>query len=170
MIMTTTAVLAQAFPPNTSQLGVILHALSSFSAALALLSAAIIFFGACYLFASKRRPAVLAAYLVLLPLPVIISISGWISGTIASLNMIAASPDLHIANQDIAAGFATSLISLYASILASAPSYFIIAYGLLSRTLNPPTVIGTKATNTARSSVLPQPLATVTTGPLPVVS
>ena len=170
MTMTSTAVLAQALPPDTSLLGVLIGALSSFSAVLALVTAALIFFGACYLLATKRRPAVLAAYLVLLPLPVIISISGWISGTIASLSVIAASPDLPITNQDIAGGFATSLISLYAAMLASAPSYFVLAYGLLMRTLNPPSDFGTNATNPVRSPVAPRQSATVTSGTLPVAT
>ncbi len=170
MTMTTAAVLAEAFPPNTSQLRVCLDALSSFSAALALLSATIIFFGACYLFATKRCPAVLAAYLVLLPLPVIISISGWISGTIASLSVIAASPDLHVTNQDIAGGFAGSLISLFAAILASAPSYFVLAYGLLTRTLNPPSDFGTGSTNLVKQTVASRPTVTGAPGPLPATT
>ena len=168
--MSTPTILAQAFQPNTSQLGVILGGLSSFSAILALLSAALIFFGACYLFATKRRPAVLAAYLVLLPLPVIVSISGWISGTIASLSVIAASPDLQITNQDIAGGVAASLISLYAAMLASAPTYVVLAYGLLVRTLNPPADFGTNPANPVRSPVAPQQVATVTAGTLPATT
>ena len=168
--MTTTAVLAQAFPPNTSQLGVILGSLRSHSAILALLSAAIIFFGACYLLATRRRPAVLGAYLVLLPLPVIISITGWISGTISSLSVIAASPDLHLTNQDVAGGFAASLISLYAAMLASAPTYAVLAYGLLARTLNPPADFGTNATNPGRSPVAPRQFATVTSGTSPATT
>ena len=170
MTMTMPAVLAQAIPPNTSQLGYILGALTSNSAILALLSAALIFFGACYLLATKRRPAVLGAYLILLPLPVIISISGWISGTIASLSVTAASPDLHLTNQDIAGGFATSLISLYAAILATAPTYALLAYGLLVRTLNPPADFGTNATNPVRSPVAPRQSATVAAGTLPATT
>ncbi|MEI8018358.1 MAG: hypothetical protein WCH39_09145 [Schlesneria sp.] len=164
MITTTPAVLAQGITINTSQFGVILRALTSTSAILALLSAALIFFGVCYSVATHRR---LVAYLVLLPLPVIISISGWISGTINSLSVIAASSDIHLSNQEIAGGFATSLMILYAAILATLPSYFLLAYGLLSQTLNPPADFGANKTNPAKSPVEPRQPVTVTTGTLP---
>jgi hypothetical protein len=167
MTTITPAVLAQAFSPDRSQLGMLLTSLDSTSGILMLLSAALIFFGVCYSLATDRC---LSAYLVLLPLPVIISVSGWISGTINSLNVIAASPDIHVTNQDIAGGFAASLMSLYVAILTTSPSYFLLAYGMLSRTLIPPADIGAKAENHARHSVPPQQSATVTTGPLPVVS
>ena len=167
MFMTTPVVLAQAIPPQSTQLGMLLTSLNSTSGVLVLLSAALFFFGVCYSLATHRR---LVAYLVLLPLPVIISISGWISGTINSLSVIAASPDLHLTNQDIAGGFAMSLICLYAAILATAPSYFLLAYGLLSRTLNPPADFGTNTTNPVKSPAAPRHPATVTSGPLPVVS
>ena len=167
MMMTMLGVLGQAIPPQTSQLGVFLTSLNSTSGVLALLSAALIFFGVCYSLATHRR---LVAYLMLLPLPVIISISGWISGTINSLSVIAASPDLHLTNQDIAGGFATSLMSLYAAILATSPSYFLLAYGLLSRTLNPPADFGANTTNPAKSPVEPRQPVTVTPRPLPAAS
>ncbi len=167
MMMTTPAVLAQAIPPNTTQLGVILNSLNSISGVLMLLSAALIFFGVCYSLATHRR---LVAYLMLLPLPVIISVSGWIFGTINSLRVVAASPDLHLSNQDIAGGLATSLTSLYVAILATSPSYFLLAYGLLSRTLNLPADYGTNATNPAKSLVEPRQPVTVTAGTLPATT
>ena len=102
MSLTTSVVRAQVIPPNTSLLAWLLVRLSPLSSVLVLLSAASIFAGACYLVATRRRPAVLAAYLVLLPLPVIISLCGLMKGMIASLTVIAATPTLDISNADIA--------------------------------------------------------------------
>jgi len=51
--------------------------------------------------------------------------------------------------------------------LASAPSYFILAYGLLTHTLNPPADFGTNTTNPAKSPVETRQPVTVTAGTLP---
>ena len=85
--------LGQVIAPDTSFFEWTLAGLASVSSILMLLSALLIFVGACYLVATKRRPAVLGAYLVLLPLPVIISLCGWIKGSINSLIVIASTPE-----------------------------------------------------------------------------
>ncbi len=130
---------AQAISPNTTQLEWLFSSLGSVSSLLVLLSAALILVGACYLVATRRPASVLAAYLVLLPLPSIISVCGWMKGSIASLAVIAATPNLTVTSADIAGGLAASLFEVLVAIMLSAPTYFILAFGLLSRTLRPPT-------------------------------
>ena len=139
MLFNTSVILAQAVPPQMSYLGWMVSALSTASSLLVLISAGLIFLGAYYL-VSKRRPAsTLAPYLILLPLPVIISFCGWIWGSIKSLATIASLPELTTTNQDIAGGLASSLLSLMFAILVSSPTYLILAYGLLSREFRPST-------------------------------
>jgi len=103
-------ILAQAIPPGVSNLAWALDALSSISAILAILAGVLIFCGASYLVFAKRRIAVIAAYLVVLPLPVMIALCGWMNGTISSLTVIAASPNLQLTTADIAGGVASSLL------------------------------------------------------------
>jgi hypothetical protein len=124
------------------------------SSLLVLLSAAAIFAGACYLVASQRPASVLAAYLILLPLPCLISICGWIKGSLSSLSVISISPDITLTTADIAGGFAGSLAGLLIAFLVSAPTYFLLAYGLLTRTMRPPT---NSATSRPASATSPMP-------------
>ena len=127
------ALLGQALPAQTSILGWILSTMS-FSSLFVILSGLALFAGACYLIATRQRPVVIASYLVLLPLPVLISICGWIKGSISSLMVIAASPDLQLTTPDIAGGLAAGLLEVFIALLISAPTYFVLAYGLLSST------------------------------------
>lgn len=112
--------------------------LNSFSSLLTLLLGLMIFIGACYLMATKRRPAVLAAYLVLLPLPLLINLCGWLKGLISSLEAIATLPNVAVTTADLAAATADSLLGLLVALLVSAPSYFVLAVGLLLRTWRSP--------------------------------
>jgi hypothetical protein len=132
-------ILGQANPAPMSQLGWILSTQNSLSALLVLLSAAAIFGGACYLVRSQRPASVLAAYLVLLPLPCMISLYGWIDGSVRSFSVLAQSPNITPTSTDIFASLAASLVGLEIAVLVSAPSYFLLAYGLLIRTMQPPT-------------------------------
>lgn len=163
MQFTMTPILGQASPPM-SQLGWILSTQGSMSSLLVLLSAAAIFAGACYLIASQRPASVLAAYLILLPLPCLISICGWIKGSAASLSVIAMSPDMTLTTADIAGGLAASLMGLLIAFLVSAPTYFVLTYGLLTRTMRPP---ANSATSRPASAAPPMPSLT---GGLPISS
>ncbi len=153
MQFTMLPLLGQASPPM-SELGWILSTQGSMSSLLVLLSAAAIFAGACYLVASQRPASVLAAYLILLPLPCLISICGWIKGSLSSLSVISISPDITLTTADIAGGLAVALAGLLIAFLVSAPTYFLLAYGLLSRTMRPPT---NSATSRPASATPPMP-------------
>jgi hypothetical protein len=82
---------------------------------------------------------VLAAYLVLLPLPVLIAIFGEMRGMVSALTVIASTPGISLSTEDLAAGTAASLVTVLFALLVSAPTYFVLAFGLLARTLDPPT-------------------------------
>lgn len=158
------AVLGQAIPPETSMLGWMLSVMDSVSGLLVLLSGLALFVGACYVIKTKQRPVVIASYLVLLPLPVLISVCGWIKGTISSLTVIAASPGLQLTTPDIARGLAASLFSIFVALLVSVPTYFVLAYGLLSSTWDG----GKPASATARTSLTKTPSSE--TGGLPLAT
>ena len=112
--------------------------MGTLSSAIVLISGLLIFGGACYLVATKRRPSVLAAYLVLLPLPVLIAIFGEMKGMVSALTAIASSPDIAVPTEHIAANTAASLVTVLFAMLVSAPTYFLLAFGLLARTLSSP--------------------------------
>ena len=58
---------------------------------------------------------------------------------INSLTVIAATPGLTVTRSNLAGGLAATLMGLLAAILVSAPAYGVLTYGLLSRTMRPPT-------------------------------
>ena len=137
--ITSSAVLAQAIPPGTSFGGWVVGVLGTLSSIIVLISGLLIFGGACHLVVTKRRPAVLAAYLVLLPLPVLVAIFGEMKGMVSALTAIASSPEITVPTEHVAGGAAASLIAVLFAMLVSAPTYFVLAFGLLARTLYPPT-------------------------------
>ena len=159
----TVLILAQAIPANSSFLGWMLTALSTPSTVLVLIAAVLIFVGAYRLVAMKRPASSIASFLVLLPLPLIISISGWIYGTIASLSVIASSSELFLTNQAIAGGLASSLLSVLFAMFVSLPTYVVLAYGLLSREFRLP-MQGSHVLKNASKSSPPSASASNATG------
>lgn len=94
----------------------------------------VIFVGACAVVLAARRPAVIAAYLVVLPLPLLIGIFGSLHGFINALQVIAqasAAPK----PSEIAEGVSTGLFTTLVALLLSFPAYFVVAGGLVVRTL-----------------------------------
>ena len=135
-----------------------IQSLGSLTSVMVLVSGALIFGGACYLVATKRRPAVLAAYLVLLPLPVLIAFCGIVKGMISSFSVLAMA-DIVVTQRDWAGGVGGSLVEIFFAMLITAPSYFTLAFGLLLRTLNPPT-----------DSIPPTPIRSEIRGVLPATT
>ena len=111
----------------------------SISSLLALAVGVLIFGGACYLVATKRAASVLAAYLVLLPLPVLINVCDWFYGMMLSFHVIASTPNVVVKTEEFAAAMADTLLSLLLALLISAPTYLLLAISLLLRTLRSPT-------------------------------
>ena len=130
--------LGQAMPSETSFLAWMVSSLTTISSLVILVSASLIFFGAYHLVANKRPVASLASYLVLLPVPFLVSICGWVYGSIGSLATIASSPNSVVTNQGIAGGLAASLLSVLFAILLTMPAYLVLAYGLIARDFRTP--------------------------------
>ena len=166
--MAAAVVFAQAIPQERSLAGWMIAALMtfSFSSLLVLISGVLIFGGACYLVATRRRPAVLAACLVLLPLPVFFAFYGVISGMVASLVVIASSPGISLTTEALAEGTAASLVEIMFAMLVSAPSYFVLSFGLLARTLGssggstPSTAVGSESRQRLFNASGPKPATT----------
>src|SRR5262249_20929983 len=143
-------------PP--SKLELLLRLLNSLSEVFVLVSGFLIFGGACYLVVTRKRAAVLAAYLVLLPVPVSISLSGWIYGASLSLWAIGTMPDVTVTTEQVAEATAKSLTELFVAIVVTAPTYLVLAAGLLWRTLRPLTdSAGPVSSHVVRRDLLPNP-------------
>lgn len=130
-------VLAQTGPVGKSFLYWMVEALGPFYSLVIPLAGLVIFMGACLVVAMSRRPAVIAAYLVFLPLPLLIGIYGSIQGFIASYSVIAASV-VTPKPSEVAAGISTGLFTSLVGLMVSFPAYFVLASGLFLRTLYSP--------------------------------
>lgn len=157
--------IAQAIPADMSFLGWIVSSLTTINSLVIVVTAAFIFFGAYYLVSNKRPVASLAAYLILLPVPLVVSVCGWIYGSIASLSAIAATPDLAITNQGIAGGLAASLLSVLFSLVLSMPAYLVLAYGMIARDFRTPDQGAEMANPSAKSP----PVSSISGNAIPVV-
>ena len=93
-----------------------------------------VFIGACLVVIRSRRPAVIKAYLVFLPLPLMFGVYGALKGNISSLSVVAMS-EVTLTSSEIAGGVAESLLLPFEAMTVIFPSYFVIAIGLFIRTL-----------------------------------
>ncbi len=119
-------------PVRQSRLAWMVQSLGCFYGLIIPLAGLVVFAGACLVVALSKRPALIASYLVFVPLPSLIGIFGSIQGVISALSFIGhAEPR----PSDIAIGISTALFTSYAGLLASAPSYLIVGIGLFVRTL-----------------------------------
>jgi len=105
-----------------------------FYTALLALSGLGVFVGACLVVALSRRPAVIAAYLVLLPLPVLVGVIGYFDGKITAYRVIAMS-EVTPRPSALAQAESTALSTVIVGVIVSIPAYFVVAFGLLARTL-----------------------------------
>jgi len=101
------------------------------------LTGLLVFLGACLVVMLSRRPAVIAAYLVFLPLPMLIGVYGSVEGLIACFSM-SAMPRGTPLPAEVGIGISTALFSTVAGMAVSFPSYFVLAFGLFFRTLFSP--------------------------------
>ncbi len=101
---------------------------------LTLLSALALFLGACLVVVLARRPAVIAAYLVFLPLPLWFAAIAMLKSNVSAFSVLAVT-GVQLKNSQICAGLAESIIPVLAALMATLPSYLVIAFGLFIRTL-----------------------------------
>ncbi len=101
---------------------------------LVLLLSAVVFAGACWVVRHSRRPAPIAAYLVFLPLPLCFAFFGELKGSVASLSVMSMTGEVPN-SADLSQGIAATLLSLLVALVVSCPSYAVVAFGLLARTM-----------------------------------
>lgn len=136
--LTSMLVLAQDAPLRPqSLLSWMFESLGLFYALVLPLAGFALFVGACLVVALSRRPAVVAAYLVFLPLPLLIGVCGSLEGFIRSLSIIAMAGGTPRA-ADVAEGISTGLFTSWVGLLVVFPTYFVLALGLFLRTLLAP--------------------------------
>jgi hypothetical protein len=61
------------------------------------------------------------------------------NGMVSALTAIASSPAISVPTEHVAANIAASFVTVLFAMRVSAPTYFVLAFGLLARTLYPPT-------------------------------
>ena len=93
-----------------------------------------IFVGAIYVVAMHRRPAVIASYLAIVPLPLLLAPVGALKALLVWCSVIAMSDVTPSANY-WASGMSAILIPVIEGTLATIPSYLVVAIGLFVRTL-----------------------------------
>jgi hypothetical protein len=110
----------------------------SVSGLLAMLLEVVLFAGACYLIATKRRPGVIGAYMLLLPLPAVVMIGSTLSGMISSFAVFGTAPDVRVTSAEYFR-FADSLMGLCVVLWITMPTYVLLALGLLAAIWRSPT-------------------------------
>ena len=98
------------------------------------MSALLVVVGAVIVVFSARRPSVIAAYLVFLPLPILIGAYATVEGMIASYSVIASTTTAP-QPADAGVGYSTALFSSLLGILLTFPSFFVLSIGLFIRTI-----------------------------------
>ena len=92
-----------------------------------------ILIGACVVVARCRPPAI-AAFLLFVPLPLMMAVFATAKGMVAAFSVIALS-EIELKTSQIAGGLAETALLLIVGMLATIPSYLVIAVGLFVRTL-----------------------------------
>lgn len=128
-------ILAQAPARQMSFLTWTLQAIGGSGTLLSAGAALVILVGAVLLIAKNSPPSVLAAYLVLLPLPVAIFICDFIRRLVKVLTLVSIMPDIKMTWAEIAGATAADLASLLFIVILTAPTYFALSVRLLTRTI-----------------------------------
>lgn len=121
-------------PVRVSYLTWAMRALGPFYAFVLPMTGLLVFIGAVVVVIACRRPSVIAAYLVFLPLPLLIGAYGTVQGMIASYSVMATSAAAPQPAQ-LAEGYSTALFTALLGLLLTFPSYFVLSCGLFIRTI-----------------------------------
>jgi hypothetical protein len=92
-----------------------------------------VFIGACLVVVLCKRPAVIAAYLPFLLFPLLLGVHGSVAGHYEFYEHLGQGEQIRVSS--LAADQAESLHRLYFGILATWPSFLVVAVGLFVRTL-----------------------------------
>lgn len=94
----------------------------------------LVFFGACFVVLRSRRPAMIATWLVLVPIPLMIGFQAAVEKQLPVLLAIVISGAQPTA-AEISEGIASSLVPLYLGMLEMWPAFLVVATGLILRTI-----------------------------------
>lgn len=106
------------------------ESLGSVYCALILSTGLVVFLGACFLVLRRRRPAIVAAYLVFIPIPLLIGIFSAVHRFII-MHAVIANYNWEPTSQEVARGISVYLFPILAGFVVVAPSYLVVAVGLL---------------------------------------
>jgi hypothetical protein len=124
----------QVEPVSQSYLAWIVQSLGPFYLLVLPLAGLVVFAGACLVVALSRRPSVIAAYLVFVPLPFLIGCWGSVTGIISSLQVIATAGTTP-KPAELSAGISTALFTTLVGMALCWPSYLLVSVGLFLRTI-----------------------------------
>jgi hypothetical protein len=102
---------------------------------LGLLSELAVFIGAVVVVIKVRRPAVIAAYLVFVPMPLLFGLLGTVTSLVSAFAVLSVS-NVQLTNAEIMRGVTEALLFTHMGLLGTLPSYLVIAVGLFVRTLS----------------------------------
>jgi hypothetical protein len=134
VVAQTPGLLAQADEPETQSFASWLIQSLGLFGFLALLSAVLIFIGACAVVCLARRPAVIAAYVVFLPLPLLLAVMGALQGLVGAFGTVGRS-GIELKQGQTVGLLAEVLVQPLSALMLTLPSYLVIAVALFVRTL-----------------------------------
>ena len=117
------------FNEDMSRLEWMYHMLGAFYAVVIPAVGLLLFIGACIVVAKSKRPSSIAAYLVFLPLPLMIGFYGTIEGFIHIGQVISLSGSTP-KHTELWSGFLTSWFTSMAGLGVMFPSFLVLAFGL----------------------------------------
>jgi hypothetical protein len=102
---------------------------------LAALAGLVIFFGSLVVVFATRRPAVIASYLVFLPLPMLLAVAGALKGLVNVFSVSTIS-GVELKQTQITGALAEVLVLPLSALLTIIPSLIVVGLGLFVRTLS----------------------------------
>jgi len=102
---------------------------------LAMLAGLVIFVGSWVVIFATRRPAVIASYLVFLPLPMLLAVAGALKGLVNVFSVSTIS-GIELKQTQITGALAEVLVLPLSALLTIIPSLIVVGLGLFVRTLS----------------------------------
>lgn len=119
--------------PKQSALSWFVDALGPFYLVVLPLLGLLLLFGGLMVVIASRRPAVIAACLAFVALPLLLGLLGMLQGMVESFTVISTTLTQPRPG-DIAAGFSSAMVVPLVSLIVTLPGYLILATGLVFRT------------------------------------
>ncbi|REJ69284.1 MAG: hypothetical protein DWQ31_05280 [Planctomycetota bacterium] len=110
------------------------ESLGSFHAFLLTFVSFVLFVAACVLVCSVRRPSVIAAFLVFVPLPLLLGLAGTLHQLIDSFRLAGIVDPTDPFGPEVTINVAATLVSTFVGLMLTFPSLIVLGLGLLLRT------------------------------------